>query len=185
VGGLRPFRKTKKISPFTKRLTYALALFLYVKLITTLLFSQKNAMTKKRLPIGIQSFKELRKLNCYYVDKTEAFLQLIKEGKYYFLSRPRRFGKSLMVDTLQCLFEGRQTLFDDLYIADKWDWNTRYPVVRLSFGDGVAQTRAELDNRINYQLAENRQRLGISANTAVDIPGNFRDLIRTAKDKRA
>lgn len=95
------------------------------------------------------------------MDKTAKLKQLIDEGKYYFLSRPRRFGKSLMVDTLQCLFEGRKGLFDGLYITGKWDWNTHYPVVRFGFGDGVAQSRVELDNRINQQLADNRKRLPI------------------------
>ena len=138
---------------------------------------------KKKLPIGIQSFEQLRENNCYYVDKTPKLLQLIDEGKYYFISRPRRFGKSLMVDTLQCLFEGRKRLFEGLHAENEWDWSTSYPVVRFGFGDGVMQNREQLDDRINQQLADNRKRLGLNENTALDIPGNFRNLMLEAKAK--
>ena len=93
-------------------------------------------MNKRRLPIGIQTFREIREENCYYVDKTAHIRRLIDEGKHYFLSRPRRFGKSLFLDTLKELFEGNEPLFEGLYIHDHWDWSVRYPVVRLSFGSG-------------------------------------------------
>ncbi|RME19007.1 MAG: hypothetical protein D6799_02105, partial [Bacteroidetes bacterium] len=88
----------------------------------------------KKLPIGIQSFEEIITDNYIYVDKTPFIYQLISEGKYYFLSRPRRFGKSLMIDTLKCLFEGKKHLFENLFIYDKWNWNQQYPVIRISFG---------------------------------------------------
>lgn len=64
---------------------------------------------RKHLPIGIQTFREIRQDNHYYIDKTDLALSLIKQGKHYFLSRPRRFGKSLLLDTLKELFEGRHT----------------------------------------------------------------------------
>ncbi len=70
---------------------------------------------KKKLPIGIQTFRELREEGHYFVDKTGYALRLINEGKYYFLSRPRRFGKSLLLDTLAELFEGNRPLFEGLY----------------------------------------------------------------------
>ena len=73
-------------------------------------------MTRLRLPIGIQTFRELRERGCYYVDKTAHIRKLIDEGKHYFLSRPRRFGKSLLLDTLKELFEGSETLFEGLTI---------------------------------------------------------------------
>ena len=78
----------------------------------------------KRLPIGIQTFSKLRdpELNFVYVDKTEVFLRLVEAGEYYFLSRPRRFGKSVMLCTLYELFRGNQALFSGLYIEDKWNW---------------------------------------------------------------
>ena len=71
-------------------------------------------MKKKRLPIGIQNFKQLRSRGCYYVDKTQLICDLINDQCYYFLSRPRRFGKSLLLDTIQCLFEARKSLFEGL-----------------------------------------------------------------------
>ena len=76
---------------------------------------------KKKLPIGKQDFKELIEADCIYVDKTEHIYRLVTEGEYYLLSRPRRFGKSLLVSTLHELFEGNQKLFEGLWIHDKWD----------------------------------------------------------------
>jgi len=78
-------------------------------------------MTRKKLPIGIQTFREIREDDCYYVDKTGFARRLITEGKYYFLSRPRRFGKSLLVDTLAELFAGNEPLFRGLEIHPHWD----------------------------------------------------------------
>ncbi|MCG5517478.1 AAA family ATPase, partial [Ectothiorhodospira sp. 9100] len=98
----------------------------------------------------------------------------------YFLSRPRRFGKSLLLDTLRCLFEGREELFRGLYVESRWDWSVRYPVVTLDFGGGVAATREALDARIRDQLHWNRERLGVSLNRQTDIPGEFEALIRGA-----
>ncbi len=91
---------------------------------------------RKRLPIGIQTFREIREENYYYVDKTGLIQQLIESGKHYFLSRPRRFGKSLLLDTIKELFEGNQPLFQGLAIHDPWDWSVKYPVLRISFGSG-------------------------------------------------
>lgn len=93
-------------------------------------------MSRKKLPIGIQTFREIREEGYYYVDKTGIARQLVEEGKYYFLSRPRRFGKSLFLDTLAELFAGNEPLFQGLAIHDHWDWGRRYPVIRISFGEG-------------------------------------------------
>ena len=71
-------------------------------------------LPRRKLPIGIQSFAKLREQDCYYVDKTPHALQLIEKGGAYFLSRPRRFGKSLLLDTIKDLFEGQQDLFKGL-----------------------------------------------------------------------
>ncbi len=87
----------------------------------------------KNLPIGIQSFEEIR-TDYIYVDKTEYIYDLTKAGKYLFLSRPRRFGKSLLVDTLRCLFEGKRELFEGLWIYNKWNFNDRYPVIKIDMG---------------------------------------------------
>ena len=91
-------------------------------------------MTRLRLPIGIQTFRTIREEGYYYVDKTPDVRRLAKDGTHYFLSRPRRFGKSLFLDTLKELFEGSEPLFRGLAIHDCWDWSARHPVVRLSFG---------------------------------------------------
>ena len=118
-------------------------------------------MTRKKLPIGIQTFREIREDDCYYVDKTGFALRLIQTGKYYFLARPRRFGKSLFLDTLAELFAGNESLFRGLFIHDRWDWAKRYPIVRLSFAEGVLHSRAELDEKIHELLDENQRRLGV------------------------
>ncbi|WFE72418.1 ATP-binding protein [Halomonas sp. M1] len=135
---------------------------------------------RRKLPIGIQTFSDIREGGYYYVDKTPFIEKLVNQNKYYFLSRPRRFGKSLLLDTLGCLFEGREALFDGLYIHDKWDWQQRYPVVRLSFGSGVMQNRQELDVRIREQLRTERERLGLALDHSTDIAGEFAHLIREA-----
>ncbi|MCL7928764.1 ATP-binding protein [Halomonas llamarensis] len=135
---------------------------------------------RQTLPIGIQSFEKLRKGRYYYVDKTPLIHTMAETGGYYFLSRPRRFGKSLLLDTLRCLFEGRKGLFEGLYIQDKWDWQQQHPVVRLSFGSGVMQNRAELDMRIREQLRTERERLGLTLDHKTDIAGEFETLIRQA-----
>ena len=86
-------------------------------------------------------FRIFDKEGCYYdyVDKTPLIREMIRQGRYYFLSRPRRFGKSLLVDTLQELFEGNESLFRGLDIHPHWDWSVRHPVVRLTL-DGKVST---------------------------------------------
>ncbi|MDR2092222.1 MAG: AAA family ATPase, partial [Azoarcus sp.] len=139
-------------------------------------------MTHKKLPIGIQTFREIREEGYYYVDKTSFALRLVEEGKCYFLSRPRRFGKSLFLDTLGELFQGNEPLFRGLDCHDKWDWSVKYPVIRISFGGGVAQTRDGLVQRIFEILQENERRLGVE-NAAASIPGRFGGLILEAERK--
>ena len=85
------------------------------------------------LPIGLQYFKEIRKSDCIYVDKTEYIYEICRPpSRPYFLSRPRRFGKSLTLDTIAELFSGNRELFKGLWIEDKWDWTETYPIIRLS-----------------------------------------------------
>ncbi|MBK8807556.1 MAG: ATP-binding protein [Bacteroidales bacterium] len=93
---------------------------------------------KKKLPIGIQTFSDIRNPNenYAYIDKTGLAHLLITSCKYAFLSRPRRFGKSLFVDTLAEIFKGNKELFEGLEIYDKWDWNNTFPVINISFGSG-------------------------------------------------
>ena len=139
-------------------------------------------MNKRRLPIGIQTFREIREENCYYVDKTAHAQRLIDEGKHYFLSRPRRFGKSLFLDTLKELFEGNEPLFKGLYIHDHWDWSVRYPVVRLDFGRGNFKEAGYLQANVMEQLAaiERRAKIVSEYTTA---PGRFASIMEILHER--
>ena len=117
-------------------------------------------MDKLELPIGNASFRSMRKWDFYYVDKTRYVHSLARRPGYYFLSRPRRFGKSLLVSTLKELFEGNEKLFRGLYIHDRWDWEAKHPVVRLSF-DGKYSAPGELESSIFKQLATLEEDAGI------------------------
>lgn len=86
----------------------------------------------KKYPIGIQDFRELRKGGYLYIDKTQEIYDLIEYGKYYFLSRPRRFGKSLLISTLKYLFQAERELFEGLWIEDQYDFEP-HPVLHFSF----------------------------------------------------
>ena len=99
-------------------------------------------MSERRLPVGIQSFEKIRKENYLYVDKTDLVWNLVNSGNTYnYLSRPRRFGKSVLVDTLQCYFEGRKELFEGLKIMNmEKNWVKR-PVIRLDMSRGGANLR--------------------------------------------
>ena len=132
---------------------------------------------RRKLPIGIQTFREMREDNCYYVDKTVHMRRLIDEGKHYFLSRPRRFGKSLFLDTLKELFEGNEPLFEGLHIHDHWDWRVRYPVVRLSFGRGNFKEEGYLHANVMAQLHTIAEEAGIAPRYDT-APECFGDLIR-------
>jgi hypothetical protein len=90
-------------------------------------------MKKRILSLSHQNYRDLREDNCIYVDKTEHIYKLCTEGKMYFLSRPRRFGKSLLLSTLYELFKGSQELFEDTWIGDKWDWTKKNPILHISF----------------------------------------------------
>jgi hypothetical protein len=139
-------------------------------------------MPRKKLPIGIQTFREIREDNCYSVDKTAFALHVIEESKACFLSRPRRFGKSLFLDTLAELFAGNEPLFRELYCHDKWDWSIKYPVIRVSFAEGVMESREKLDARIHRILTENERDLGV-AHDEGEIPDRFIALIQAAEKK--
>jgi Predicted AAA-ATPase/PD-(D/E)XK nuclease superfamily len=87
----------------------------------------------KTLPIGIQTFSEIHRLNCLYVDKTELIYRVITGAKINFLSRPRRFGKSMTISTIKSIYEGQKELFKGLWIEDKWDWSKQHPVIHIPF----------------------------------------------------
>ena len=119
-------------------------------------------MARKKLPIGIQNFREVRQDGYYYIDKTGLALDLYNNGKHYFLSRPRRFGKSLFLDTLKELFEGNEKLFVDLAVHDQWDWATKYPVLRFSFGSKNFRTTQDLADSLHTQLTLLEEHWGIT-----------------------
>lgn len=106
-----------------------------------------------RYPIGEQSFAKLRERDSLYVDKTHFIEKIIESGgKDYFLGRPRRFGKSLFLDTLKCFFEGKRHLFKGLY-ADSIDWNWEpHPVLKLDLNTEKYKTPEALDQAISYHL---------------------------------
>ena len=135
-------------------------------------------MPKRRLPIGIQTFRKIWQENCYYVDKTAYIRRLLDEGTHYFLSRPRRFGKSLFLDTLKELFEGNEPLFAGLYIRDRWDWSVRHPVVRLSFGSGNFKEPGYVQTNLMAQLDAVERRAGIASDYATG-PERFAHLLET------
>ena len=134
--------------------------------------------TRWKLPIGIQTFRQIREEGFYYVDKTGFARRLADDaGKHYFLSRPRRFGKSLFVDTLKELFEGSEELFRGLAVHHGWNWSKRFPVVRLSFGSGNFKRPRELLARVTEQLADLETELGVPASEGASAPGRFARLL--------
>ena len=139
-------------------------------------------MTRRRLPIGIQTFRELRERDCYYVDKTAYLVRLADEGKHYFLSRPRRFGKSLFLDTLKEAFEGNEPLFEGLAVHGDWDWSVRHPVLRLSFGSGTLRGASDLPADVADQLEAMESDAGVAAGPA-GAPERLRRLIRTLHER--
>ena len=140
------------------------------------------ALPRKKLPVGIQNLREIREQGHYYVDKSGLATDLLSSGKYFFLSRPRRFGKSLLVDTFKELFEGNRALFEGLAAETRWDWSRRHPVIRISFSDGMLQSRTELDTRIHEILQDNEIELGVQAQRRT-VNGRFAELIRLVHER--
>ena len=135
-------------------------------------------MPEKFLPLGIQDFETMRKGNFVYVDKTEYINKLIHPIQaFYFMSRPRRFGKSLLVSTLGYFFEGRRDLFEGLWIAENTDWKwEQHPVVKIDFNQISHETVEKLREGLSYALND------IGENNGIEIKGNllaenFRELI--------
>ena len=133
----------------------------------------------KRLPVGIQTFSEVIDLDCLYIDKTEYIWNMIHLSKYIFLSRPRRFGKSLLVSTLQAYFEGRKDLFKGLFIESvEKEW-TEYPVLRFDMSLGKHMEKAQLERYLGNRLAEYEEKYGIT-NPASDNNDRLTALIQAA-----
>ena len=136
----------------------------------------------KRLPVGIQTFSEVMDLDCLYIDKTKYMWDMIHLSKYVFLSRPRRFGKSLLVSTLQSYFEGKKELFKGLAIEKlEQEW-AEYPVLRISMASGKHMEKEQLERYLINILEENERRFGLSSDHP-DPNVRLKNLIANVHDK--
>ena len=137
----------------------------------------------KTLPIGLQDFESLRKSGYLYVDKTELIYNLIVGGKYYFLSRPRRFGKSLLMSTIHAVFDGKRELFEGLAIADKpdIDW-AKHPVLHLDLNTNRYDSKEVLDKKLDNSLSEWEQEFDC-ARKDLPLGMRFENVIQRAYDK--
>ncbi len=135
----------------------------------------------KNLPIGIQDFRELRDNNYLYVDKTQEVYNLVTTGKYYFLSRPRRFGKSLLLSTMKYLFQGERTLFNGLWIEDKWNWETQNPVLHISFSS-LGYKDLGLKEALLAELQVKAEEQGITLSQK-GLTRRFRELFKKVAQK--
>lgn len=132
----------------------------------------------KQLPVGISTLSAIREADMVYIDKTELAFHMARQPARYFLSRPRRFGKSLLVDTFKEIFEGNEPLFRGLHIHDKWDWSRRHPVVKFDFAGGELTDRPSLELKIAGLLEDNANRLGVKADLDSGVPVCFSRLLR-------
>ena len=139
-------------------------------------------MSGELYPVGIQNFESLRNDGYFYVDKTELMYRLVKTGRYYFLSRPRRFGKSLLISTLEAYFQGKKELFEGLavYGLEK-EWK-RYPVIHLDLNAKKFDTEEDLIRLIDRQLLVYEALYG-SVPTDKTVDDRFVSLIRNAATK--
>ncbi|SEO17531.1 PD-(D/E)XK nuclease superfamily protein [bacterium A37T11] len=129
----------------------------------------------RKYPIGLQSFRKIREGGYLYVDKTEIIHQLVTTGEYYFLSRPRRFGKSLLVDTIEELFSGSKELFEGLWIYDQWDWTNTNPVFKLRLSK-IPYQKLGLYDALFKELDNIAAPLGIDL-IETDLKSKFWELI--------
>lgn len=140
-------------------------------------------MARKLYPIGIQTFERIRKEDKFYVDKTEYIYRMTHtDGTYFFLSRPRRFGKSLLVSTFQSYFEGKKELFEGLALEKlEKEWNT-YPVLHFDLSKGKHMEKAQLEEYLGYLLEDYEQKYGIE-NHRNGNNNRFNDLIEVVFQK--
>ena len=139
-------------------------------------------MERQKYGLGKQDFSSLRKRGFVYIDKTEYIIKLLEGADYYFLSRPRRFGKSLFLSTLYHFFRGNRELFKDLAI-DSYDWNWEsYPVIRLNLAEGSYSRPEGLEERLNEILAETEKFYNVSP-SGTDPRSRFRNLIISLNER--
>ena len=137
---------------------------------------------RKKYPIGLQSFRKIREGGYLYIDKTEQIHELVETGSYYFLSRPRRFGKSLLVDTLEELFKGSRELFEGLWIENQWDWSRRNPVIHLRMSQ-IDYQKMGLYGALSKELDVLAEPLGIPL-TETNLKSKFRELIEKTAESQ-
>jgi len=135
----------------------------------------------RKYPIGLQSFKDIREDKYLYVDKTSLIHALIESGKYFFLSRPRRFGKSLLLSTIKEIFSGKKELFRGLWIEDQWHWERKHPVIHLRFSK-MPYELIGLELAISQELDRLAKELGYSLEET-NIKDKFTELIRKAASR--
>ncbi|WP_069292371.1 ATP-binding protein [Fervidobacterium thailandense] len=135
----------------------------------------------KKLPKGMSDFRQLREWNCVYVDKTKYIYNMVEDNKYIFLSRPRRFGKSLMVSTLYYLFKGEKQLFEGTWIHDKWKWE-EYPVVRLDMNNVETKSTELLEKSLSSRLREVAQSYNLEM-TQDTVSEQFYELVSKLSEK--
>ena len=140
-------------------------------------------MHLKKLPIGIATLKTILQEDYLYIDKTDLAQKLIEEGQYYFLSRPRRFGKSLFLDTLRTIFDGDKEIFKGLSIYENGYEFQKYPVIRISFNDGKISTKEEFSEYVYDLLGKNQRDLEIQCPTDISAHFCFKRLIEEAYKK--
>ena len=127
----------------------------------------------------MQTFSEVRELKCAYVDKTPHAIKLAESGKMYFLARPRRFGKSLFLDTLRNLFEAKRELFLGLYAEANWDWSCKHPVIKLDMS-GTSSSLSTLRTVLTGKLQRAAQSLGLELSDTSEPHELFEQLIHKA-----
>ena len=136
----------------------------------------------KKLPVGISSFSKLIENDYIYIDKTKYLYDMINSGELYFLSRPRRFGKSLIVSTLGEIFKGNKDLFEGLYIHNKWNFDEKYPVIHLDFNDIRHTTPEKLENTLNDFANSEAREHDIKLYNS-DLTNRFSELIKGINKK--
>ena len=140
-------------------------------------------MAERKYPIGIQTFEELREKNCVYIDKTQYINNLTSMGKPYFLSRPRRFGKSLFLSTLKSYFEGRKDLFEGLEISKtETEWK-KYPVIYFDFNVGDFTTEEEFIKTLGVKLDDYEKIYGLRNKDATTPVNRFSSLLQQVHEK--
>ena len=134
------------------------------------------------LPLGIQTFSEIIERDNLYVDKTQHIYKLLRAGKYFFLSRPRRFGKSLLLSTIKSVYQGRKALFKGLWIENNWKWEQTHPVIHIGFSS-IGYKTIGLENAIERELELIASDYNISLKEE-GYDGKFKELIKVLAKKQ-